>query len=116
MKKMFVAFGIAIAVFCGMILIPSEEAQASEVYSTDEISSAIEQVLEYAIADYSEEYDELGITNVTVDRVMVITLPNDNVAIGILCTVEYAGRVISEVQRTIVSMSEVSEFMEMYGF
>lgn len=115
MKKMFVAFGIAIAVICGTVFSSSQTAQAAEIYTEDEINYVIEECLSNEIANYSEEYDEAGITNVKVFNVMSVIHDDGSVFVIVTCSAEYNGKKVYETQSTVTSMSEVAEVSEAYG-
>lgn len=115
MKKMFVAFGIAIAVFCGMIFGTSQTAQAAEVDTDVAIETRFEEAVDYALNEYSDEYAEMGITNVDA-TVYSIHLPEDRVMFVIATTAEYQGETIVDVQASTFSMSEVDQALASIGF
>lgn len=115
MKKMFVAFGIAIAVFCGMIFGTSQTAQAAEVYSVDEIEARFEDAVDHAIDEYSDEYYEMGLRNVDA-RVRFDTLSDGRVMIMVVSQADYLGSTIYDISSTTASMSEIVDGLESIGF
>ena len=115
MKKMFVAFGIAIAVFCGMIFGTSQTAQAAEVDTDVAIETRFKAALDYAIDDYSDEYAEKGITNVDA-TVYSIALPENRVMFMIITTADYQGETIYDVQVETFDRSVVDQGLASAGF
>lgn len=115
MKKMFVAFGIAIAFFCGMIFGTSQTAQAAEVDTDVAIETRFEAALDYVIDDYSDEYAERGITNVDT-TVYSVHLPENRVMFMIIATAEYQGETIYDVQVETFDMSVVDQSLASAGF
>lgn len=115
MKKMFVAFGIAVAVFCGMIFGTSQTAQAAEVDTDVAIETRFKAALDCAIDDYSDEYAERGITNVDA-TVYSVALPENRVMFMIITTAEYQGETIYDVQVETFDMSVVDQGLASAGF
>lgn len=115
MKKMFVAFGIAIAVFCGMIFGTSQTAQAAEVDTDVAIETRFEEMFNYVLDDYSDEYAERGITNVDA-TVYSIALLEDRMMFIIITTAEYQGETIVDIQSATFGVSELDQDLASAGF
>lgn len=84
MKKMFVAFGIAIVVICGIFAVTSVNAQATEDQITKE--DIEESITELAAEQYPDH---------TIDNVSVITVDEDasygGYEVGFTCDVDGRG-------------------------